>query len=103
MQNYLRSEDLDIQNHERKIIFQLRTNMHFKIKTNFRNMYLDTICDGCRKAESTTRHTLECPILLGKNEIVTYLPIYEDIYGDDENEQVYISRLLRDNIERLPH
>ena len=45
MQNYLHSEDLDIQNHERKIIFQLRTNMHFKIKPNFQNMYLDIICD----------------------------------------------------------
>ena len=68
MQNYLHSEDLDIQNYERKIIFQLRTQMHFKIKTHFQNMHQDIICDRCRKAESTTRHTLECSVLL-------YLPV----------------------------
>ena len=31
MQNYLRSEDMDITNNERKFIFQLRTKMNFKI------------------------------------------------------------------------
>ena len=86
-----------------KIIFQLRTKIHFKIKTHLLNIYMDIICDECMKAESTTRHTLECAILLGKNEIVTYLPLYEDIYGDDEYEQAYTSRLLRDNLGRLPH
>ena len=101
MQNYLASEDLDITNFERKHIFLTRTKMHYKIKTHFRNMYQDVICEGCRKAESTTRHTLECSSLLGMNEIVTYLPTYEDIYGDDEIEQAYISRILRDNMSRL--
>ena len=87
----------------KKIVFQIRTKKHYKLKTHFRNMYEDVICNGCRKAESTTRHTLECHTLLGKNEMVTYLPIYEDIYGDDENEQAYISRILKDNLGRLPY
>ena len=103
MQNYLHTEAIDIQNYERKLIFQIRTKMHYKIKTHFQNMYEDVICNGCRMAESTTRHTLECHTLLGKNEMVTYLPIYEDIYGGDENEQAYISRILRDNLGRLPY
>ena len=102
MQNYLASEDLDITNFERKHIFLTRTKMHYKIKTHFRNMYQDVICEGCRKAESTTKHTLECSSLLGMNELVTYLPQYEDIYGEDEIEQAYISRILRDNLSRLP-
>ena len=102
MQNYLISEDLDIPIYERKHIFQIRTKMHFKIKTHFRNMHEDIICEGCRISESTTKHTLECNSLIGMNELVTYLPKYEDIYGEDVNEQVYISRILRDNIRRLP-
>ena len=102
MQTYLGSEDIDITNEERKLIFQLRTKMCFKIKTHFRNMYANTICEGCHLNESTTKHTLECVRLIGRNEIVTYLPSYHDIYGEDEDEQVYIARIIKDNISRLP-
>ena len=49
MQNYLQTEDLEINSYERKVIFQLRTKMHFKTKNHFRNMHEDSICDGCRK------------------------------------------------------
>ena len=65
-------------------------------------MYEDTICEGCRIEESSAKHTLNCSGLIGQNEIVTYLPHFEDIHGEDENEQVYIARVLRDNIGRLP-
>ena len=102
MQNYLYSEDMDIQNYERKFIFQVRSQMVFKIKTHFRNMYEDTICEGCRIEESTSEHTLNCKNLIGANEIVTYLPTFTDIYGEDKNEQVYIARILKDNLGRLP-
>ena len=101
MQNYLCSEDIDISNEERKFIFQLRTKMCFSIKTHFRNMHLSVLCGGCKLQESTTKHTLECNNLIGSNELVTYLPNIEDLYGDDEDEQVYISRILKDNIRRL--
>ena len=102
MQGYLISEDMDILNQERKYIFQLRTKMHFKIKSHFRHMHLDTICDGCQMAESTTKHTLECTELLTNSEIVTYIPSYHDIYSNDEDEQVYIARLIQDNLGRIP-
>ena len=96
------SNDMDINNDERKLILQSRTKMNFKVKSHFRRMHTDTLCDGCRKMESTTKHSLECQVLLGQNEIVTYLPQYEDLYGNDENEQVYIARIFRDNMRRLP-
>ena len=35
MQNYLHTEDRDIQNYEMKQIFQIRTKMHYKKKTYF--------------------------------------------------------------------
>ena len=65
-------------------------------------MYEDTICEGCKIKESSAKHTLYCRGLIGQNEIVNYWPYYEDIQGEDENEQVYIARVLRDNIRRLP-
>ena len=37
-----------------------------------------------------------------EDELVTYLPKYQGIYGNDENEQVYIARIFRDNMKRLP-
>ena len=103
MQNYLKSEDIDITNNERKLIFQFRTSMNFNIKSHFRHMHSDNICDGCRQYESTTRHTLECQSLLGRNELVTYIPDYEDLFGDDEVEQAYIARLIRSNLDRISY
>ena len=102
MQNYLLSEDIDISNEDRKYIFQLRSKMCFSIKTHFRNMHTNVTCGGCKTEESTTKHTLECISLLGSNELVTYIPNIEDLYGDNEDEQVYIARILKDNIRRLP-
>ena len=103
MQEYLTEEWDTINNFDRKLIFQLRAKMHFKIKkSHFRNMHFDTICDGCRQNESTSKHTLECKTLIGQNEIVTYIPTFEHIYENDVNEQIYIARLIEDNLRRLP-
>jgi hypothetical protein len=102
MQSYLETEDMDISNEERKFIFQLRKKMCFKVKTHFSHMYENTICDGCQVEESRTSHILECTSLIGPNEIVTYLPDYRDLYGEDEDEIVYVSRIVKDNMRRLP-
>ena len=50
---------------------------------------------------STTRHTLECVNLISKNELITYLPNSSDLYGEDEDDQVYIARIVRDNLKRV--
>ena len=102
MQSYLQSEDQEIINAKRKLIFQLTTKINFKVISHFKRMHTTTVCDGCKIEESTTKHTLECQSLLGKNEIVTYLPQYIDLYGTDEKEQAYISRIFKDNVKRLP-
>ena len=65
-------------------------------------MHIDTICDGCRKEVSMTKHTMECVNLIGKNELITYLPNYSDLYGEDEDDIVYIARIVRDNLKRVP-
>ena len=65
-------------------------------------MHTNIICGGCKIEESTTKHTLECTSLIGSNELVTYIPDIQDLYGDNEDEQVYIARILKDNIRRLP-
>ena len=64
-------------------------------------MYTSTICEGCKIELLTTRHELECTIFIGSNELVTYIPRYEHLYGKDEEEQVNIARLIRNNLRRL--
>ena len=34
---------------------------------------------------------------------MTYIPNIEDLYGKNEDKQVYISRLLQDNIRRMQY
>ena len=47
MQNYLSSEEMEIQNNERKFIFQTRSQILFQKEKekHFQNMYNDAVCD----------------------------------------------------------
>ena len=99
MQYNLLSEDIQLTNDERKFIFQLRTSMNLKIKSHIRRMHDSVLCKGCHLEESNTKHTLQCNILMGRNDLVTYIPDVEDLYGDNEDEQVYKARLIKDNME----
>ena len=75
--------------------------MNFKIKSHFRRMHESVLCEGCHLEESNTKHTLQCNILFGRNVLITYIPDIEDLYGNNEDEQVYIARLIKDNMRRL--
>ena len=61
----------------------------------------DMKCLKCKNIEMDQRHLLECKFLLGKNEIVTYIPEYNDIYQGNIEEMVYTSRILRENLKRM--
>ena len=49
----------------------------------------------------TPRHLLECKFLLGKSEIVTDIPEYDDVYSENIEDMVYIGRILKDNLMRM--
>ena len=61
----------------------------------------DKMCKNCPNTIMDQRHLLECKNLLGKNEIVSYIPTYEDLFRGDLEEQIYISRILKENLFRL--
>ena len=65
-------------------------------------MHENTLCNGCRLQASTNQHTLECKSIVGRNEIFSYIPNYLDLFGTDEDEQVYIARIIRVNLKTLP-
>ena len=75
------------------IVEELILNLLSKYKS-------DMNCEVCKVNECTQRHLLECPILIGKNEQVTYLPNYSDLFESNISEQVYIATLMKDNLER---
>ena len=47
-----------------------------------------------------TEHLLCCPILIGKNEIISYIPEYKELFSDIIEQQVYVSRILKENFLR---
>ena len=55
------------------------------------------ICKHCQTIELNQKHSFECPYLLGKNGIITYIPKYEDIFIGDIEKQIYASRILKEN------
>ena len=44
---------------------------------------------------------LECKYISGKNEMLSNMPTYEDLFLGELEEQIYISRLLKENLTRL--
>ena len=60
------------------------------LRNNGKGVYGNLVC-----------HILECKSLVNENEIITYLPNYKDLYGEDEDEQVYLARIIKDNLRRL--
>ena len=55
----------------------------------------------CSNTIMNQRHLLECKYISGKNEIHSYIPRYEDLFTGELEEQIYISRLLKENLIRL--
>ena len=51
---------------------------------NFKNMFIDTICDLCKKDDESTRHYLECEVLISKcPELYNDRAVrYEDLFGN---------------------
>ena len=98
MQSYLLPGLEDISNDERKYIFQARSRMLGKIKNNYRNKFKNILCIACGKAECSQQHAMLCPKLLGRNKILSHIPAYEQLFGTDLSEQVYVVRIIKENL-----
>ena len=57
-------------------------------------MHENTLCNGSHLQESTIQHTLECKSLIEGNKIITYFASHQDRYGDNEEEPVYVARII---------
>ena len=42
-----------------------------------------------------------CNALIGSNQLITYIPNYEDIYNDEETEeQTFVAKIMIKNLKR---
>ena len=96
-QNYFLSPDLTIE--EKQWIFKCRSN-EIDIKANKKWKHTDISCISCKNPiPEDENHLIECLTLLGKNENISYIPNFIDMFEDDLEEQIYIARLLKENFE----
>jgi hypothetical protein len=72
------------------------------VKCNYKEQYMpNLICNSCRLSECNQMHLLQCSSLIGSNELLTYIPEYNDIFDDKKTEeQFYIARLMMKNLEK---
>ena len=103
MADYLCPSDEEISIEEKIWLFKCRVE-DINVKGNHRWKHNDLSCFSCKKGMIETQtQILYCDTLLGKNENVTFIPQYEELYSEDLREQVYVSRLLKEHFEnRVP-
>ena len=84
---------------------KILTRMISEVKTNFKNeQNLNMDCNSCKIqgeiSECNQEHLLQCKYLIGGNELLTYIPNYNDIFGNDLDEKIYITMLMMENLRR---
>ena len=96
MQDYLKPNSASIE--ESKFTFSVRSRM-LDIRTNYRGNYAegDTLCPVCVQEEDTQQHLLVCDDLGDPNAVVKEVPSYEELFGDDLEKRLTISRILKQN------
>ena len=97
MQPYLKPNEIQI--HEAKFIFQLRTRM-VDVRLNYRNRYSDTICPNCKAAPDDQPHLLECTLLVDTTAVASSTIKYESLFNSDLQEVVKVSRLINTNFRK---
>ena len=100
MADYLAPSDIEASIEEKKWLFKCKVE-DIDVKCNRRWQNEITICQSCNEnTEETQCHILFCKNLIGKNELLTYIPSYSELFGTDIQGQIYTSRLIKDNHER---
>ena len=68
------------------------------IKGNHKWKHTNIFCSSCKQNEDETQfHLLNCFALLGKYEALSYIPEYRELYQGSLSEQIYVSRVLKEN------
>ena len=93
----MQETDIEISLDERKWFFKSRTD-DIDIRANYKWKHEAFTCVSCKEnIQEDNEHLLVCSKLIGKNELISYIPEYKDLFSENTEEQVYISRILKEN------
>ena len=96
MAEYLSSSEEDMSISEKKWLFKCHIeDIEISSVRKWNNEY--DPCTNCKGKYFDQNHLMNCPYLLGKNEILTYIPESRDIFNGNLEEQIYASRILKEN------
>ena len=99
MKEYLKSGNMQLSVQERQYLFQFRMQ-DIDIRANRPWKYDDIFCISCKdqSEDETGIHILACKELCDRNNIISYLPSHNDLYSTDIEDQIYVSRIIRQNM-----
>ena len=85
-----------------RFIAKLQSHMVETVKSNFPQYYKpNLLCNLCLLSECNQSHLLNGPKLLGSNQLITYIPMYEYIFDDSNpEEQVFIANIMIENLKK---
>ena len=97
MEEYLNENEMELTVKERQFLFQCRVK-DIDVRGNRTWKYENVKCISCNKNDETQEHILTCEILIAKNDEITYIPEYSELYSKYIEDQIYISRIIQENI-----
>ena len=100
MAQYLKPNGENLSVQERQFLFQCRVN-DIDARANRTWKYRETFCVACKdkSIEETGIHILQCNELVSRNDEISYIPEYNDLYSSDIQEQIYTSRMMYRNMQ----
>ena len=103
MASYLKEDEFGISVKEKHNLFKCRMN-YIDVKGNRTWKYDNLTCRGCQnpKEIENQEHVLLCKNLINTNSKVLYIPVYQGLYSDDIQEQIYTSIILCENLSLVP-
>ena len=93
------SNQSDLSIRERQFIFAARSRM-LDVRSNFKVGLKSTQCRRCEDAEETQEHLLYCPTLRDGG-VVTDVPQYDNLLGEETQKIIIISRILSTKFNKL--
>ena len=97
---YLGPDNEDMTIEEKKWMFRCRVK-DIDVKGNHRWKHQNISCFSCKKnIVKTQSHLSLCEYLIGKNENLTYIPEYDELYSGELEGQIYLARIFKENFEK---
>ena len=71
---------------------RVQCHMVEECKYNYKNQYNNNLkCNVCQINDCTQKHLLECPVLIGSINLVTYIPQYDDTRNSGRSAPLFLA------------